>query len=145
MTLDEYQSTIASEFQSDSVAHPDGWADGMRSIIAREQWADYVERFQPLERELIDNITSGKRMETALGKVDSSMGTQYAKADDSYQRNMSRYGIGQSNQQQKQHQSRLGLSKAASTANQRNTARRRVSDSNMQFMSGAGSAKEELV
>lgn len=118
-------------------------AQNTRADLARAQWNDYKRRFQPIEDMLVNNVTSGERLDTALAKGGEAIGQQYGIADGTFKRNSSRYGAGLTPQQQGRHEKRLGLSKAATEANMRNSTRRAVQDSNMGLMTGMGGAKEE--
>lgn len=120
------------------------YAQKTRADLARAQWADHKARYKPIEDMLINNVTGGERLNTALSKGGAALEQQYGIADDTFQRNNSRYGIGLTPQQETQHQARLGLSKAAAEANLRNTTRRSVADSNMTLISGLGGTKEEM-
>lgn len=123
----------------------DKYAQKTRADIYRAQWNDYKERFSPLEDMLINNVTSGERLDTALAKGGTALNQQFNLADGTFQRNNSRYGIGLTPTQQSQHETRLGLTKAATEANMRNSTRRSVADRNMSLMTGMSGTKEEMV
>ena len=118
-----------------------GSASDTMAALHRDQWADYLARFAPLEIELRDSILSGERLNNALGRANTAVGTQYKTAAGTMQRNNARFGLltGMTDAQQRQ----FDISRASTSAAINNRTRQQIGDSNMGLMAGIENPGEE--
>lgn len=104
--------------------------------LYREQWADYLKRFAPLETDLRDQVMSGARMDNALSRADQAVTTQFGVAKGNLARQ--REGLGLSPTMSAAEQRRFDIGQGLARANTLNTTRQAVEDSNMQIIAGVG-------
>lgn len=113
--------------------------------IARQQYADYQQRFQPIEQDLIHQGTSDTQYLQAGTQAANSMNSAYQTQQGSMQRNMNRMGVTMTPQQQEAANQTLSLGQASSTVNAANTARGDVWDRINSVMSGGLSAADRTI
>lgn len=69
-------------------------ANAMRARIAREQWADYKQRFQPIENKLIGYAQNPKTLTDPLkAEATGRINSQYGMAPQQIERRMESYGL----------------------------------------------------
>ena len=70
-----------------------GSASDLIANITREQWQDYLNRFQPYDRKLIDLATGNNDNEAAVERARSGVQSSFDVANGTQQRNTERLGL----------------------------------------------------
>ena len=123
----------------------DTYAQDMRAYLARQEWADYQRRFQPLEDRLIDSVMSTQMLDERLEAIGTNNETarQVAQMNaDVYRR---RYGIEQDSAAIQMNNQRMDRQSALSLANAMNQTRTHIYDRNMQVLAGGSGAIRSTV
>lgn len=98
-------------------------ASGIYAALTRDQWANYINTFVPLENKLIDYATNtalpGQKMAEASQNVES----QFAQSQGATQRRLSGMGVTLSGDEQAAQAKSYGLSKSLADVGAQNTAR----------------------
>ena len=122
--------------------HDEKYAQKMRAYIARDQWADYQNRFEPWEDDLIDSVMSTDMLDQRLGAISINATNSSRAALQSQQQLMQRYGIQQNAQEKQSSTVNHHLDSAAATATAKNNTRQHIEDRNMAVM-GGGQIREQ--
>lgn len=116
-----------------------GKASDTLATIYRSQWEDYKARFVPLENEVMGAYKNPSLYRAA---EDQARGGVYQTfANQPTQRNLSRYGVQMSPEQQAAVQRNMQLTRSATAANAVNETRRRMSERDEEIMVGGVSSK----
>lgn len=116
----------------------DKYAQNMRAWLAREEWADYQQRFAPIEQRLIDETMGRELLDERLSAVQVNQSrAQQASAQMDSMLNR-RYGIQPSTQQRSVMDTGRALDVARGTADAKNNLRTHVYDRNMAVLGGGG-------
>lgn len=101
------------------------YASQLRAKIAREQWADYKTRFQPLEDKLL-NFASNKENNINKARADAAgrVETMYGGAQGQTERRLQSYGLQITPEVQGRISKRLGLDKSLANVQAQNMAAR---------------------
>lgn len=119
-------------------------ASKMRAALHRNQWEDYKRRFKPIEQALINNVGSMERTQRLTNRAAQGIRNQYEQAVGSFQRNLGQYGLQLDDRERTGTGSDIQRSWALDTARASNDARRFVSDTDKQTLSGAGVGLRKL-
>lgn len=125
-----------------SNVHSDRYAQDMRAWLAREEWADYQQRFAPIERQLVDETMGRQLLDQRLAAVSVNQGRAHLASrqmEDMFNR---RLGIRPSEQQQAVMDTGRALDFARGNADLRNNLRTHVHDRNMQVLGGGGARQD---
>lgn len=114
------------------------YASQIRARIARQQWQDYLQRFAPIEQELINSIGNKELLRKAIARGDENVERSFDSARGQFQRRLSRQGVGLSTDQAAASERSMGLSEAAAKVASRNRTRMNVRDREMQILGGTG-------
>jgi hypothetical protein len=112
-------------------------AAALQAQIAAEQWDKYIELYEPLEREYVQdaqNYDSPEQFQRAAGEASATVASQFAKARDRLQRVP---GMDPSSGAYQSGILGLELGQAAADATQQNTARQMVRDTAYQRQTNA--------
>lgn len=114
------------------------YAQNMRAYLAREQWADYQRRFQPIEDQLIDAVTGTEMLDKRLSAISVNNQKAFDAAAQDADLTRQRYGIQQTDQQRAIQTNMDSLAAARSDADARNNIRAATFDRNMAAVLGSG-------
>lgn len=112
-------------------------AASLRAQIAREQWADYKKRFQPIENVLLGYANNrqefaSKNKEQAVGRVES----QYGRAQPQIERRLSSYGLQITPEMQQRIAKRLNYDKGLARVQAANVSNRLSKDQTQAIIGG---------
>jgi hypothetical protein len=132
-------AAIAAGSQPDTSAMNDASANASNTQagIAQDQWNDYKTNFQPLEGKFVDqanNWTSPQNYEKAAGAAAATVDSAFSSAKDSLARTP---GMDPSSGAYQAGMTNLGLSQAATSATQQNTARQTVQNQGIAMQENA--------
>ena len=105
--------------------------------LNRAQWADYKARFLPVQRTLIDSVTSRQMLDEQLSRIRINNNQSFATSAMAQQLDMGRYGTSQSPAQLAAQQRDSGMQSALSLAQANNATRQYTQDRNQAAMTGA--------
>ena len=122
----------------------DTYAADMRAYLARQEYADYMSRYAPVEDELIDAVMGREMLDERLSAI--SVNNQQARqtAEANMALIQGRYGASLNPQQQMQNQTNLNLSQAIATAGAMNQTRTHIFERNMNTLTGAGGLRGQV-
>lgn len=123
-----------------SLPTSDPIAMARQSKLIKEQWDDYKKRFQPVEDQLINDV-SGTKYHTKYNQegLDNAQGlvnTAYGAAKDMQERDQQRIGISYTPQQQQAMDSTMNIDQSRSLDNATNNARQADIDRKNTVISG---------
>jgi hypothetical protein len=104
-------------------------ASNLRATIAREEWADYKKRFQPIENQLLGYVKNSDQF--IKGEQDKALGSvndQFSRAPDQIARREASYGLQMTPEMQQNTQQRLQQSQSLSQVQALNTSGRLAKD-----------------
>mgnify|MGYP005811128729 CR=1 FL=1 len=123
----------------------DTYAQDMNAYIARQQWEDYQRRFQPVERQLIDETMGRELLDKRLSSISAITDTSFDSALRNARMTREMYGAGQTNQQRQYEDRRMDLGRSTAIADARNSTRTRIHDRNMDTLAGGSSAVNQAI
>lgn len=115
-----------------------GSASDLMGQITRQQWDDYVARFQPYDKKLIDLATGQADNEAAIQRAREGVAGAYDVANGTMQRNNERLGLSLANDESAAIANRSANSKALAELNVVNNTRLHAEDRDKQILSGSG-------
>lgn len=113
--------------------------------VAREQYADYQNRFQPEEQKLIQEGLNPNQYDQSAQMAGNNMDTAYQNQQGAMTRDMSRMGVTMTPQQQEAVNQSLSLGRASAAVGSENTARNDVWDRINGVMSGGLSTLDRKI
>lgn len=119
--------SMLSRFSSKGSSSGGGSADAIAGRVTRDQWSHYLEQFGPLESQLVSEVNSNDMVTGAVR--DSSK--QNAIAEQSFDRDKSRYGVNMTGVQGKQMERMRSLGDAANNTYAINNTRLEQRDRNI--------------
>lgn len=129
--------TAASQPDTSGMNNAAENASNVQAQIAQNQWNDYQTNFQPLEGKFVsevNNWTSPQNYDKAAGDAAATVDAQYGAAKDSLARTP---GMDPSSGAYQAGMTNLGLSQAATSATQQNTARQNVQNQGIAMQENA--------
>ncbi|AGG58101.1 hypothetical protein VPAG_00065 [Vibrio phage douglas 12A4] len=115
--------------------------DDIMAEITRQQYDDYINRFLPVENQLIDLATSDELLNDQLERNIETVDQQYATAGKSGEMQAGRMGLDNSKTQQQT--TNTGLSKSLSLASAQNETRAGIDALQKSIITGVGGAAAE--
>jgi len=113
-----------------------GSASDRAGRLHREEWYDYLSRFQPYDQKLLALATGDGDNKAAIQRSRESVGTAFDVATGSMQRDLSRMGLSEAADERSQRDASTGLARAAAEVSAVNGARLHTQDRDMKLMSG---------
>ena len=117
----------------------DTYAQDTRAWLRRSEWADYQNRYLPVEQQLIDETMGTELLEQRLSAISGNVDDSFSSAGINASDTRGRYGIQPSAQASAAHDRTMALDKSTSTANARNNTRTAIFDRNMSTTAGGAS------
>lgn len=120
------------------------YAQASRAWLARQEYADYQQRYQPVERELIDAVTTPEMLDQRLAaiKINSAAATNASSQIE--QQMLQRYGVRPSAQAQQANATSRQIAATLGGIDAANNTRQHVYDRNMNAISGSGTARSSI-
>lgn len=99
------------------------YAGDTYAALTRQQWADYVNTFVPVENQLIDYATNPSVVTNAMDKASQGVGAAFDAQVASTERRLKGLGVTLSPEEQAAQQRSFGLTRALADVGAQNTAR----------------------
>lgn len=113
------------------------------AALTRAQYADYLERFQPIENDLIGLATSDELYEKQVERNQQNAALNFAQADAAQASSMEKYGLG--DQRTEQQKKNLGLTRALGLASMNNESRAAIGDLQRSIVTGQAAASKQQI
>lgn len=120
-------------------------AQDQRAWLARAQYADYQNRFQPVEDQLIDAVTGTEMLDKRLSAISVNNKSAFDAAAQNSAMTRQRYGINPSQQQQSSQSNMDALAATRADADARNNIRTATYDRNMAAIAGGSSSARTAI
>ena len=117
----------------------DTYAQDTNAWLHRQQWSDYQKRFQPVERQLIDETMGVELLDKRLGAISTNVDEAFGSAEIDANITRGRYGVRESEGQAALSDRHTALAKSTATAGARNNTRTAIYDRNMETIAGGAS------
>lgn len=117
----------------------DTYAQRMNAWLNRQQWEDYKTRFQPVERQLIDETMGQDLLDERLSSISATADKSFDSAMLGADITRSRYGIDQGESQAQSELRKMMSQKTTSIADAKNNTRTHIYDRNMETLAGGSS------
>ena len=117
-----------------------GSASDLMGKITREQWSDYVTRFQPYDQKLIGLATGQADNELAIKRARSGVGASFEVAQGSQQRSNERLGLSSAADETAVMARNSANAKTLAELNVVNNTRLHAEDRDNQILAGGNSA-----
>ena len=98
------------------------YASDTYAALTRQQWADYVSTFVPIENQLIDYAMSPSTVGDAMAEASADVGAAYDAQQGATQRRLKGLGVSLDADQQAAQKRDFGLSKSLADVGAQNTA-----------------------
>ena len=115
--------------------------DDIMAEITRQQYDDYIDRFLPIENQLIDLATSDELLNDQLARNVETVDQQYAMSSKGNEMQSGRMGL--DNTKTAQQGTNTGLSKSLSLASAQNESRSAIDDLQKSIITGVGGSAAE--
>lgn len=122
----------------------DSYARKTRAWLARQEWADYQQRFQPVEQELIDSVMTPEMLDQRLAAIKVNSGAASDASAKVEQMMLQRYGVRPSAQQRQASDTTRQIAATAGQIGAENNTRTHIYDRNMAALSGSGVARGDI-
>lgn len=99
------------------------YAGDTYAALTRQQWADYVNTFVPVENQLIAYGTDPSQVTTAMADASADVNSAFAAQEGATQRRLRGLGVSLSPEEQAAQKRSLGLNKSLADVGAQNTAR----------------------
>lgn len=99
------------------------YAGDTYSRLTRDQWAQYVQTFIPIENKLIEYATNPATVSNAMANASEDVGNAYAAQEASTSRRLKGLGVSLSPDEQRAQTRSFGLSKSLADVGAQNVAR----------------------
>ncbi|MFV8383432.1 hypothetical protein ACNO5E_04920 [Vibrio parahaemolyticus] len=120
-----------------------GKYDDTMAAITRQQWEDYITRFQPVEDELIELATSGELLDNQLERNENIAAKNLTQANQQAVAATAKYGL--SDRRTSQQKNNLEMNNALSLASMNNNSREAVAELQRGIMTGASSGSKSMI
>ncbi len=111
-------------------------ADNTLAKIYRDQWKDYVERFVPLENELVSTYGNEALHDQIIGKATEQATNSFDAAQGSYGRSMARFGLSTDVQTQQETDRSFNLGRTLSVVDAKNRTRQALIERDQGMLAG---------
>ncbi len=140
---DSIQSQPEAPTTEDLKVDYNGKYDDTMAAISRQQWEDYIKRFQPVEDELIKLATSGELLDNQLERNENIAAKNLTQANQQAVAATAKYGL--SDRRTSQQKNNLEMNNALSLASMNNNSREAVADLQRGIMTGAASGNKSMI
>jgi hypothetical protein len=123
----------------------DTYAQDTNAWITRSQWADYKDRFMPVEDQLIDETMGMDLLNERLGAISAVSDTTFDTNMLAAEQRRARYGVELDKQGRASQQRSRELAQSTSVADGKNNTRTHIYDRNMDTISGGSSAVNQAI
>lgn len=116
------------------------WADQTFAKVARDQWDDYKNRFRPVERQLLQDMTRGapRQYVEAVGMARDANRSAFGQQPGMLDRDLGRMGLALGADQRQALDSQRQLDQTSNMVANANAARLGVDDRIMNIIGGGG-------
>ena len=121
------------------------YAADMNAYIARQQWNDYQTRFQPVEKQLIDETMGRELLDKRLSGISAIVDRSFDSAIRNARMGREMYGVSQNSAQKQYQDRRMDLGRTTSLADAKNSTRVHIQDRNMETLAGGSSAVNQAI
>jgi hypothetical protein len=121
--------------------------DQILAGVYRDQWADYVTRFFPLENELVDTYNNPQVHSRIIGEATAKASNAFDSARGSYQRSLGRVGMAPDAQVQQETERAFGLGRTLAVVDAKNRTRQALVERDQGMLTGGmttGAMKREV-
>lgn len=125
---------VAKSFSNDPTKF--GSASDRVGRLHREEWYDYLNRFQPYDQRLLTLATTDADNEAAIQRSRESVNTAFDAASGSLQRDITRLGLSEADDERRQREASTDLARTAAEVGAINGTRLHTQDRDMKLMSG---------
>ena len=115
----------------------DTYAEDVYSALIKDEYADYQNRFAPIQDQYIDEATSMEMLDEQLGRITANTKSGFDLADKAASMNLGRYGVTQSQEDQSKNNNQSSLNQSLATAQAKNSTRTHHSDRQMAMVTGS--------
>ncbi|HBC3499807.1 TPA: hypothetical protein KDY90_002587 [Vibrio parahaemolyticus] len=140
---DSIQSQPEAPTTEDLKVTYNGKYDDTMATLSRQQWEDYIKRFQPVEDELIKLATSGELLDNQLERNEDIAAKNLTQANQQAASAMAKYGL--SDRRTNQQKNNLEMNNALSLASMNNNSREAIADLQRGIMTGASSGSKSMI
>lgn len=98
------------------------YANDTFAALTRQQWADYVSTFVPIENQLIDYAMNPQTVTNAMAEASQDVNAAYSAQEGATQRRLRGLGVALDPDQQRAQQRSFGLSKSLADVGAQNLA-----------------------
>lgn len=123
----------------------DTYAQDTNAWIHRQQWQDYKDRFQPVERQLIDETMGTELLDQRLSAISANADDAFSSAEVNAEVTRRRYGIDPSLQEEQSQSRALDLGRSQAIADAKNNTRTAVYDRNLETLAGGSSTANKAI
>lgn len=123
----------------------DTYAQDMRAYLAEQEYADYISRFRPIERDYVNRVMNPvEDLDERLSKI--SINNRRAVEASAMNRGvmMGRYGISDNNAEASFNQGQAQRTSALSEIDAKNNTRTHIADRNMSALAGGGAVRNDI-
>ncbi|HIF6165149.1 MULTISPECIES: hypothetical protein [Vibrio harveyi group] len=120
-----------------------GKYDDTMAALSRQQWEDYINRFQPVEDKLIELATSNELIDNQIERNQEIAAKNLTQANQQASSSMAKFGL--SDRRTAQQKSNLEMNNALSLASMNNNSREAVADLQRGIMTGAASGSKSMI
>lgn len=122
----------------------ESYARRTRAWLARQQWNDYQQRFQPVEQELINAITTPEMLDQRLSAIRANVSNAGNASSQVQDMLMRRYGVAPSAQQRQVDANNRDLAASLASVNAANNTRTQIYDRNQAALAGGSAVRSDI-
>ena len=115
----------------------DTYAEDVYAALIKDEYADYQNRFAPIQDQYIDEATSMKLLDEQLSRITANTKNGFDLADKAASMNLGRYGVTQSQDNKDKNDKQSSLNQSLATAQAKNSTRTHHSDRQMAMVTGS--------
>ena len=139
-----YQSGI-QQGNRPSNRNSDTYAQDTNAWLHRQQWQDYKDRFQPVEKELIDDTMGTELLNQRLSAITATSQDSFGAAEIDAEVTRGRFGIQQSQEGAAAQKRQMALGQSKAIADGKNNTRTAIYDRNMDTLAGGSSVANSAI
>lgn len=147
LSQEQLQALFGGDIQTGSDAYrtaqptvsygSDDYAKQWNAWLTREQYADWQDRFQPREEQLLSAVEGTELLDQQLSNIQANADTSFDLARTTADQTRRRYGLSLTDRERKVEDTRNSLAKAASIAGSSNDTRTYIDERNMNVIGGS--------
>ena len=123
----------------------DTYAQDTNAWLHRQQWQDYKDRFQPVEKQLIKETSGTELLDQRLSAISADADDAFGAAELSAEVTRRRYGIDQSAESAEAQSRNMALGRSQAVADAKNNTRTAIYDRNMDTLAGGSSTANSAI